>query len=518
MKRHLRQLLLLLATVIVGNLYAGDVIKVCGQNVQNFFYSLDRERTQGNSVPISNYNTVAGRTAKLNAIVDALSVYQADIYAFNEVECCAESLELLAQKMSSKTGKNYQPVVDGLSYNLADSPDGAIKSGFIYNVASIEPVGENVSTAIGYTHVYPAQMRMQTFKSKASGESFTLSMNHFKASTSSDPEYDINQREGNSIALLKGLDQATLDPDILVMGDLNTEMGELCLNNLVNAGYEEQVLKRDPNAASHWYYNSGSLIDHVFANSTMAAQVTDAHIEYVANPHSTGSKYSSYSDHDPYLVTLDLQAQPAPSYGYKKATTFTTGVHYLIVAPVQGQQVAKPVSITSNYEYQVGVAVTETNGVITMSDAKMAYIFVDAGNGTYYMKDYYGRYNYQKGTYYSTNVGSKSYVDDANCRFNVTAQGDGTFKILNTATNYYYVASLYNNAPQFTWRNWANLGSNQYLPWLYEYDPNASPTGISTVGIYAEPVTTRKVMQNGRITIVTPNGRSYTLQGVAVEK
>ena len=91
MKRHLRQLLLLLATVIVGNLYAGDVIKVCGQNVQNFFYSLDRERTQGNSVPISNYNTVAGRTAKLNAIVDALSVYQADIYAFNEVECCAES-------------------------------------------------------------------------------------------------------------------------------------------------------------------------------------------------------------------------------------------------------------------------------------------------------------------------------------------------------------------------------------------------------------------------------------------
>ena len=95
---------------------------------------------------------------------------------------------------------------------------------------------------------------------------------------------------------------------------------------------------------------------------------------------------------------------------------------------------------------------------------------------------------------------------------------DGTFKILNTATNYYYVASLYNNAPQFTWRNWANLGSNQYLPWLYEYDPNASPTGISTVGIYAEPVTTRKVMQNGRITIVTPNGRSYTLQGVAVEK
>ena len=93
-------------------------------------------------------------------------------------------------------------------------------------------------------------MRMQAFKSKASGESFTLSMSHFKASTSDDPTYDINQREGNSIALLKGLDQAILDPDILLMGDLNAVMGELCLNNLEHAGYEEQLLKlrsKDPN-------------------------------------------------------------------------------------------------------------------------------------------------------------------------------------------------------------------------------------------------------------------------------
>ena len=506
-------LLLLFAAIASQAIHAGDIIKVCGQNVQNFFYSVDRGRTTGNSITKSNYNTEEGRNIKLNAITDALSIYEADIYAFNEVECCEESLELLAGSMSMKTGKHYLAVADELSYDKTSEPDGLIKSGFIYNSATIDPIGVNMSTAYGYTHIYPAQMRMQTFKSKASGESFTLSMNHFKASTSDDLTYDSNQRESNSIALLKGLNQAVLDPDILIMGDLNAVMGELCLNNLEHAGYEEQLLKRDPYATSHWYYDDGYLIDHVFANSTMAAQVTDAHIEYVANPHSTGSKYTAYSDHDPYLVTLNLQAQPEPSYSYTKVTSFTPGDYYLIVAPIAGLQIAQPVDISKSYEYQSGFAVSESKGVITLSDNKMAYYIEEDGNGNYYIKDYYGRYIYQKGTYTSTNVGNKSYADESNCKFTITPQSGGTFKILNTTSKNYYLANLYNNAPQFSWRNWANLGNNQYLPWLYKYTPDDA-TAISTVDISIEPAPTRKVLDNGRITIEMPNGMRFTLQGV----
>ena len=41
----------LLLVVFVGNAaFAGDEITICAQNVQNFFYSLDRERIQGNYV------------------------------------------------------------------------------------------------------------------------------------------------------------------------------------------------------------------------------------------------------------------------------------------------------------------------------------------------------------------------------------------------------------------------------------------------------------------------------------
>ena len=85
MKKH-RLLITLLLVAVAAQTTLADEIKIVGQNVQNFFYSLDRGRTKNNGVSISNYSTVAGRTAKLNAIINALSQYHADIYAFNEIE------------------------------------------------------------------------------------------------------------------------------------------------------------------------------------------------------------------------------------------------------------------------------------------------------------------------------------------------------------------------------------------------------------------------------------------------
>ena len=511
-------LIFLFVVLVVEYSYAGDIITVCGQNVQNFFYSLDRTRTQNNYVAVSNYNTVAGRQAKANAIVKALSPYEADIYAFNEVEAMAEgadaeALDILATMMSSATGFTYKVVKDGLTYDLSEDAIGTIKSGFIYRAEKVEPVGESVSTAYDYTFVYPFMMRLQTFKSKSSGEQFSLSMNHFKASTSGNMAADMERREQNSIALLKGLDQV-VDPDILVMGDLNSEMGEQCLKNLVDAGFEEQILKRDKTAFSY-YFNREELIDHVFANSTMAAQVTDARILYIANPSSTGSRYRAYSDHDPYLVTLNLESQPAAEYKYAKATKVSTGVPYLIVAPIDGVNALKPVSIDKSYEYQYTTNVTEEGGMIKMDDAKSAVIFEDAGNGKYYIKDYYGRYYYNNYfTSYSsyghnTNVGIKSSAHT----FSMSKQ-DNTFKITNTASNYYLIGLVYYGVPEFAWYDYASLNPAQYLPWLYEYMPSDSPTGVTRVEAESFPDIPCKVLENGRIVIVCSDGRRYSLQGI----
>lgn len=524
MKRILIIVILFFTSVAGNVVLADDIITICGQNVQNFFYSLDRERTQGNYVPISNYDTEAGRQAKANAIVRALAPYQADIYAFNEVEAKAEgadgeALDLLATGLTKETGFTYKVVSDGLTYDLTTDPTGTIKSGFVYRVDKVEPVGDNLSTAVGYTVVYPYMMRMQTFRSLASGEQFTLSMNHFKASTSNNMVEDAEKREQNSIALLKGLDQATLDPDILVLGDLNSEMGEQCLQNLVDAGYEEQILKRAEDAYSYWY-DHGELIDHVFANSTMAAQITDAKMLNIANPHSVDSRFKAYSDHDPYLVKLNLEAQPAPSYCYKRATTLETGTPYLVVAPIIEGELNAPdiVDKDKDYSYQYGITFTETDGIVTLDKAKYAVIFEEAGGGNYLIKDYYGRYYYNY--YYSS---SSSYGHNSNCgikskanAFSVTKQDD-TFKIFNTTSEYYLIGMIYSNKPEFAWYNYATLSKNQYYPWLYQYDPDATPTAIATIGVQTQPVITRKVVENGVIYIVKPDGRRYSLQGIEIK-
>lgn len=493
-------------------------LKVCGQNVQNFFYSLDRGRTTKNGIPVSNYKDVDGRTAKLNAIVNALSPYKADVYAFNEVECCAEILELLAQSMSTKTGENYQPVADGLSYNLDEEPDGTIKSGFIYNTATIELVGDNVSTAVGYSWVYPNQMRMQTFKSKASGESFTLSMNHFKASTSENIEDDINKRIGNTSALLKGLAEAK-DRDILIMGDLNAEMDEESMQMLVKAGYEEQLLKYDIGAVySHCWEPENTLIDHVLANETMAQQVTKAEMLHIANTCSTGSKYRAYSDHDPYLVTLNLKHVEAPTYSFARAMAVKDGGKYLIAAKINNSlEIAKPVAANKTYDYLYTLAVTEEDAVITLENMTNAFTFESASDGTFYIKDSNDRYAYQNlksGTIYYPTVAATTDKNTAH-KYTPTLQNDGTFKILSQ-TGYYIYGFFYNNTtPEFAMTNWANLSGTNCLPWLYEY--TTTPTGLSTIGVFTQPIEPRKVMENGRIIITMPNGKRYTIQGLEIK-
>lgn len=512
-------LLLVLFILSINGVQAGDRIFIVAQNLQNFFYSLDRTRTQNNGVPLSNYTTAEGRQAKAEAIVKALAPYEADIYAFNEVEAKAEgadseALEVLAKLMTQETGVEYEVVNDGLTYDPSDDATGQIKSGFIYRTDRVALVGDNVSTAVGYTYVYPYMLRMQTFRSISSGESFTLSMNHFKASTSGNMADDQLKREQNSMALLQGLDSAQ-DPDILILGDLNSEMGEQCLKNLTDAGYEEQILKYDDTEAySYWWYG-GTLIDHVFANNTMARQVADALVLHIANPHSVGTS-NAYSDHDPYIITLDLQAQPSPTYTYTKASVVENGKAYLMVAPLDGLKAAKPVSVGKTYEYLQTTEVEDLDGRITMPDAKQAFIFEDAGDGNYYLKDYYGRYIYQyqyNGSYY-TNV--NVWTKESGHTFTVTPQTDGSFKIVNTASNYYFLFRNESSGPAVSLRNWTTLYSGQYLPYLYGFD-SMSTTGIDDVTFTQTPQQTRKVMMDGRLVIVTPDGRRYNLQGLQVE-
>lgn len=268
-------------------------VVVLANNLENYYYNYaESERP--------SYNTDAGREAKTQKIVNMMLASNADIFAFCEVEAKPITLQYLVQELNKAAGSTmYAAVEDGI-YVETDSYDNAIKSGFVYKIATVEPFGNDMSaTNVAY---YKNTMRIQAWTEKSTGERFTLSMNHFKAKTD---EASIAKRVDNANWLMSGLSNSSKvkDPDILIMGDLNCQMSEPAMDVLVNAGFAEQLLRFDANAYSYVYYGDQELIDHAFANSTMAEQVTGAAVWHT----NTSVNYNSrYSDHDAVLVGLRL--------------------------------------------------------------------------------------------------------------------------------------------------------------------------------------------------------------------
>lgn len=267
-------------------------IIVLANNLQNYYINYDESDRP-------SYDDEQGLALKTQRIVSMMVASNADIFAFCEVEAKPVSLDRLVSEINTQLGSEvYASVYDGM--NIAtDSYDNAIKSGFIYRIATVEPYGNNyAATNVAY---YRNVMRIQAWTEKATGERFTLSMNHFKAK--SDPVSQA-KRVDNATWLVNGLNSSKVkDPDILIMGDLNAEMDEDCIAVIEDGGYEEQLLRYNAYSYSYIYQGSRELIDHAFANSTMASQITGAAVWHT----NTSVSYNArYSDHDAVVVGLRL--------------------------------------------------------------------------------------------------------------------------------------------------------------------------------------------------------------------
>ena len=284
---------------------AGDIIKVCGQNLQNYYWNYAwTKRTSDNYLAVSNYSDDAGRAEKTHRMVNALLAIDADVYAFCEVEATEIILKQLADSLTKYGTATYSAVEDDITYTYTpdDKYDNHLKSGFIYRTDKVKPYGVNHATAtVSY---YVNVMRVQCFETLASQQRFVLSMNHFKSGGNSS---DITSRVNNATWLLNNISSYLYDPDVLVMGDLNCEKGEEAFQVLEDAGYEDQVLRFNSNAYSHCFSN-GSLLDHALANASMARQVTNAEVLHVCTTCFTDNEDIAYSDHDPYVVTLNLSS------------------------------------------------------------------------------------------------------------------------------------------------------------------------------------------------------------------
>ncbi len=276
-------------------------LKVCAQNLLNYYY---------------NYNTGRGNYTreefadKTHKIMDAMLWLDADIYAFCELEAQDIILRQLADSLNKQTNSTaYTYVADNINEEWNEQYNNNLKSGFIYRKDKVKTIGS--STGAYYSGYYNHTMRIQTFEELSSGEQFTLSMNHFKSKAGGAEDQGNSQRVTNATTLLNNLPSKAKDEDILIMGDLNCEVGEDPLDLIEEAGYVEQLIKYDYNAYSYCYQGQGSLIDHVYANATMAKQITGAGVFHISTTCEPANQGYRYSDHDPYLVGINLGVNPS---------------------------------------------------------------------------------------------------------------------------------------------------------------------------------------------------------------
>ena len=285
-------------------------LRIVGQNAENYH----------NNYVASNKScwddeAFEEKTYKMANVFNAL---QADIIVICEAGRNDEnSLGYISNAMNMLVGKNwYTYVTDTFDPEVAATGDyQSIKTGFVYNYNKLAAIGSSFSPY--YKGDYVARMRIQLFMEVSTGEYFYLSGNHFKAIDGSIDGGE-SKRLTNVSYLLSTLGSLTEDPDILIMGDLNSYMGDQPIVNLEKAGYAEQLVKYDENAYTYIFNGDKGILDHVMANSTMAKQITGAYAFNIN--HNTVDASYAYADHDAVVVGLNLEAQPEAEVSHVSAT------------------------------------------------------------------------------------------------------------------------------------------------------------------------------------------------------
>ena len=271
-------------------------LHIVGQNAANYVSNLEASN--------SSCSTQEEFEAKTNKIANAFLALQADIVAICEVERNDDILGYIVDAMNAIYGENvYTYITDGLYAHASSGDYQSLKSGYIYRSDKVTPQGSNTSPY--RSGEYCARLRIQAFKENSTNEVFVLSMNHFKAKDSS-ADAGESTRMQNVDYLISALGNIKSDPDILIMGDLNSYMGEAPIEALENNGYEEQLVRFDSKAYTYIYRGQKGILDHAMANASMAGQITGARAYHI---NTAGGYYYKYSDHDAVLVGLNLGKQ-----------------------------------------------------------------------------------------------------------------------------------------------------------------------------------------------------------------
>ena len=313
----------------------GGSLKIVSFNILNYFNG----DGLGGGFPTSRgADTLNEFNRQRDKIISAIIAMDPDIIGLMELE--NDGYEVNSAIQDLVNGLNDATSIGTYNFiNPGPSKIGTdeIAVGIIYKPGKVAPVGAaailDSSIDASFNDSKNRPSLAQTFMENATGEIFTAVVNHLKSKgTDCDDVGDPDTGDGQGNCNLTRTNAATVlvnwlatdptgsnDPDILIIGDLNSYAMEDPITAIKTGGYINLIESFiGTNAYSYIYDGESGYLGHVLASQSIANQVTGVAqwhinadeptmIDYNYHPSDlyTPDPYRS-SDHGPVLIGLKL--------------------------------------------------------------------------------------------------------------------------------------------------------------------------------------------------------------------
>lgn len=311
----------------------GGNIRVGSFNVLNYFTTLDATGSAGCYPSFTRSDCRGADSAaefqrQRNKIIPAILGLNADVVGLMEIENNGNTaLQDLVNGLNAVAGAG--------TYAALPLPTGgtgtdAIRVAMVYKPGRVSRVGNAISDT---NSIHNRPPLAQTFAA-ANGERFSVVVNHFKSKgscpTGTGADADQGDGQGCWNALRTQQAQALgqfirntlqpVDPDVVIVGDLNAYGKEDPILELASQGFADQIARFNPHGYSYVFDGEAGYLDHALASASLVPQVTgadhwrinadepsviDYNTEFKTPDYYTSTVYRS-SDHDPVLLGLAL--------------------------------------------------------------------------------------------------------------------------------------------------------------------------------------------------------------------
>ncbi len=262
----------------------GATTRIVAMNVLNYFTTINT----GNDIP-RGADSAAEFTRQRDKIVAVIVGMDADVIGFMEMEnngaTAVNNLVTAVNAALPNPADHYTVIGDPANGYGTD----AIKVTIIYRSAVVTTVGAPLSDNNSIFDRFPVA---QTFQQVSDGAKFTVVANHFKSKGcggASGANLDLGdgqscwnlKRTQQASALLNFINNTVIpaagDPDVFIIGDLNSYAKEDPITTLISGGFVNLIsaFVGAGNATySFTFQGQSGYLDHALASSSLVPQIT----------------------------------------------------------------------------------------------------------------------------------------------------------------------------------------------------------------------------------------------------